>query len=222
MKSVFSYSIGVLGGFVMVVLTLSWLRFEALARKLPFLVFQLLSHLWLFVTPWMQPPRLPCPSLSPGVCWNSLCRWCHPNISTSVTLFSSFPRNRVFFNELALRIRWPKYWSFSSSISPSNECSGLISFRTDWFDLLLSPHSHTLPLGSHTLPLGSHTQVHYIRALIIPQPGTWPLGTVPRPAGNHRDHGNLANPLACQPSSLTAPACLDLLQVWSPLWHPQG
>ena len=117
MKSVFSYSIGVLGGFVMVVLTLSWLRFEALARKLPFLVFQLLSHLWLFVTPWMQPPRLPCPSLSPGVCWNSLCRWCHPNISTSVTLFSSFPRNRVFFNELALRIRWPKYWSFSFSIT---------------------------------------------------------------------------------------------------------
>ena len=77
----------------MVVLTLSWLRFEALARKLPFLVFQLLSHLWLFVTPWMQHTRLPCPSLSPGVCWNSLCRWCHPNISTSVTLFSSCPQS---------------------------------------------------------------------------------------------------------------------------------
>ena len=47
---------------------------------------------------------------------------------------SIFPSIRVFSNELALRIRWPKYWSFS--ISPSKECSGLISFRIDWFDLL--------------------------------------------------------------------------------------
>ena len=49
---------------------------------------------------------------------------------------SPFPRNRVFFNELVLCIRWPKYWSFSFNISPSNEYSGLISFRMDWFDLL--------------------------------------------------------------------------------------
>ena len=49
---------------------------------------------------------------------------------------SIFPSIRVFSNELALRIRWPKYWSFSFSISPSNEYSGLISFRMDWFDLL--------------------------------------------------------------------------------------
>ena len=47
-----------------------------------------------------------------------------------------FPSSRVFSNESALRIRWPKYWSFSFSISPSNEYSGLISFRTDWLDLL--------------------------------------------------------------------------------------
>ena len=47
----------------------------------------------------------------------------------------SFPRIRVFSNELALHIRWPKYWSFSLIISPSNEYSGLISFRIDWFDL---------------------------------------------------------------------------------------
>jgi len=47
-----------------------------------------------------------------------------------------FPSIRVFSNELALHIRWPKYWSFSFSISPSNEYSGLISFRIDWFDLL--------------------------------------------------------------------------------------
>ena len=49
---------------------------------------------------------------------------------------SIFPRIRVFSNESALRIRWPKYWSFSFSINPSNEYSGLISFRTEWFDLL--------------------------------------------------------------------------------------
>ena len=51
-------------------------------------------------------------------------------------LLSIFPSIRVFSNESALHIRWPKYWSFSFSISPSNEYSGLISFRIDWFDLL--------------------------------------------------------------------------------------
>ena len=58
--------------------------------------------------------------------------FCHP----LVLLPSIFSRIRVFSNELALHIRWPKYWSFSLSISPSNEHSGLISFRSDWFDLL--------------------------------------------------------------------------------------
>ena len=51
-------------------------------------------------------------------------------------LSSIFPSIRVFSNKSALHIRWPKYWSFSFSISPSNEYSGLISFRMDWFDLL--------------------------------------------------------------------------------------
>ena len=51
---------------------------------------------------------------------------------------SVFPSIRVFSNESALHIRWPKYWSFSFSISPSKEYSGLISFRIDWFDLLVS------------------------------------------------------------------------------------
>ena len=53
-----------------------------------------------------------------------------------VLLPSVFPRIRVFSNESVLHIRWPKYWSFSFSISPSNEYSGQISFRMDWFDLL--------------------------------------------------------------------------------------
>ena len=58
---------------------------------------------------------------------------CHPLL----LLPSVFPSIKVFSNELALHIRWPKYWSFSFSISPSNEYSGLISFRIDWFDLLV-------------------------------------------------------------------------------------
>ena len=52
---------------------------------------------------------------------------------------SIFPRIRVFSNKLALHVRWPKYWSFSFSISPSNEYSGLIFFRMDWLDLLCGP-----------------------------------------------------------------------------------
>ena len=61
-----------------------------------------------------------------------LSQWCHPTISSSVVPFSSiFPSIRVFSNESALHIRWPKYWSFSFSISPSYEYSGLISFRMD-------------------------------------------------------------------------------------------
>ena len=98
----------------------------------------------------LQHTRLPCPSLSPGVCSDScpLSQWCHPTISSSVALLSSiFPSLRVFSNELALHIRWSKYWSFSFSISPSNEYSGLISFRIDWFDLA----SHRTPVLSSTL-----------------------------------------------------------------------
>ena len=83
-----------------------------------------------------------CPSLSPGTCSNScpLSQWSHPTISSSVASFSfcpqSFPASGSFSNESALLIRWPKYWSFSFSNSPSNEYSGLISFRIEWFHLL--------------------------------------------------------------------------------------
>ena len=87
-----------------------------------------------------QHARLPCPSLPPGVCSDScpLSSWCHPTISSCFPLLflpSISPSIRVFCSESALRIRWPKYWSFSFSISPSNEYLGLmISFRIDWFD----------------------------------------------------------------------------------------
>ena len=64
---------------------------------------------------------------------------------------SIFPSIRVFSNESVLPIRWPKYWSFSFSISPSNECSGLISFRMDWLDLLAVQGSLTSLLQQHSL-----------------------------------------------------------------------
>ena len=63
---------------------------------------------------------------------------CHPLL----LLPSIFLSIRVFSNESALRIRWPKYWSFSFSIGPSNEYSGLISFRIDWFDLSVQGTPH--------------------------------------------------------------------------------
>ena len=86
-----------------------------------------------------QHTRPPCPSPTPRVYSNSspLSRWsnhlilCH-NLCLPPSIF---PNIRVFSNESALHIRWPKYWSFS--ISPSNEYSGLISFRMDWLDLLV-------------------------------------------------------------------------------------
>ena len=88
----------------------------------------------------LQHARLPCPSPSPRVCLNScpLSWLCHPTVSSRHPLLlpSIFPSIKVFSNESALHIRWPKYWSFSLIISPCNEYSGLISFRIDWFDLI--------------------------------------------------------------------------------------
>ena len=84
----------------------------------------------------LQHTRPPCPSPIPGAYPDSLC---HPNISSSIIPFPScpkFPSTKVFSNESALCIRWPKYWSFSFSISPSNEYPGLISLRMDWLYLL--------------------------------------------------------------------------------------
>ena len=88
-----------------------------------------------------QHARPPCPSPTPGVYSNSCpwSWWCHPAISSSVVPFSSCLQSlpaSVFSNESTLHIRWPKYWSFSFSISPSIEHPGLISLRMDWLDLL--------------------------------------------------------------------------------------
>ena len=103
---------------------------------------QALSHVWLFATPrtaacqaslsitnfWslLKPMSIKSVMLSNHLI---LCHPCH-------LLPSNFPSIRVFSSELVLRIRWPKDWNFSFSISPSNECLGQISFRIDWFEFL--------------------------------------------------------------------------------------
>ena len=103
---------------------------------------QSLSCVWLFVTPWTAAHQA---TLSITNSWNLLKLMsiesvilsnhlilCHP-----LLLLPPIPPSiRVFSNESVFHIRWPKYWSFSFSISPSNEYSGLISFRIDWFDFL--------------------------------------------------------------------------------------
>ena len=90
----------------------------------------------------LQHPRLPHPSLSPSllklISIESMMLSNHLTLCCPLLLQSSiFPHIRVYSNELALCIMWPKYWSFSISISSFNEYSGLISFRIDWFDLLV-------------------------------------------------------------------------------------
>ena len=91
----------------------------------------------------------------PGVCSNScpLSQWWYLIISSSVALFSfclqSFPISGSFSSEVALCIRWPKYWSFSFSLSPSNQYSGLVSFRIDWFGFLAVQVTLTSLLQHH-------------------------------------------------------------------------
>ena len=105
----------------------------------------------------MQHTGLPCPSPTPRAYSNSCpsSQWCHPTISSSIVpfffLLQSFPASGSFQNESVLHIRWPKYWSFSLSISPSNEYSGLISFRMDWLDLLAVQGTLKSLLQHHSL-----------------------------------------------------------------------
>ena len=105
------------------------------------MLVQLLGHVWLFEIPWTtarqaslsitnsrSPPK---PMSIESVMPSSHLILCHPLLLPSI-----FPSIKVFSIESTLRIRWPKYWSFSFNISPSNEHPGLICFRMDWLDLL--------------------------------------------------------------------------------------
>ena len=103
---------------------------------------QLLSHVWLFATPWIAAHQA---SLSITHSGSSLKLMCIESVmpSSHLILCCPFlllplipPSNRVFSSESTLLMRWPKYWSFSFSISPSDEHPGLISFRMCWLDLL--------------------------------------------------------------------------------------
>ena len=118
---------------------------KAVIRLLDYLLcqsVQSLSRVWLFATPWTAAHQA---SLSitnfqsllklmsiESVMPSNYLILCRPLLLPC----SIFPSIRVFSNESVLRIRWPKYWSFSFNISPFNEYSGLISFRMDWLDLL--------------------------------------------------------------------------------------
>ena len=127
----------------MIVWNLHWIPFEPKQNLSQFSSVQLLSCVQLFVTPWITACQV---SLSitnsrsllrlmfvEWVMPSSYLILCHP-----LLLLPPIPPSiRVFSNESILPMRWPKYWSFSFSISPSNEHPGLISFRMDWLDLLV-------------------------------------------------------------------------------------
>ena len=110
----------------------------------------------------LQHSRLPCPSPTPGAYSRScpLSQRCHPTTSSAVIPFSShlqsFPASGSFLVSQFFASRWPKYWAFSFSISPSNEYSGLIFFRINWLDLLAFQGT-----------LKSHFQHHSSKASIL-------------------------------------------------------
>ena len=117
---------------------LEWISFSCQSIQ----SVQLLSHVWLFATPWMAARQaslyitnsqslLKLMSIKSVMPSNHLILCCPFLLPPSI-----FPSIRVFSSESVLLIRWPKYWTFSFSISPSKEHPGLISFRMDWLDLL--------------------------------------------------------------------------------------
>ena len=147
-------------------------------------VVQSLSPVWLFATPWTAAHQI---SLSfiilsllklmsiESVMPSNHLILCHPLLLVP----SVFPRIRVFSKVLILRIKWPKYWSFSFSISPSNEYSGLISLRIDWFELhdvkgtiksLLQHHSWNNQFFSAQPSLWSNS---HIRTWLLEKPQLW-------------------------------------------------
>ena len=133
-------------------------------------VVQLLSHVWLLFTPWTAAHQA---SLSFTISWSLLKLMFIESMIPSnhlllyhplLLLPSIFPSIRVFSNESVLHIRWPKHWSFS--ISPSNEYSGLISFRMDWLDLLAVQ-------GTLKSLLQNHSLQHSKNSFLLSSSGRW-------------------------------------------------
>ena len=134
----------------------------------------MLSHVQLFVTPRTAAHQA---SLSFTISWSLLKLMSIESVITSKHLIlchpllllpSIFPNIKVFSSELVLHISWPKYWSFSFSISPSNEYSELISFTVDWFDLLTVQGSHKSLLQHHSskAPILWHSAFFMVQLLI--------------------------------------------------------
>ena len=117
-------------------------RLFSIIPSVHFISVQLLSNIWLFVTPWTTTHQASLfitnfQSLFKRMSVESVMLSNHVILCCPLLLLPSVsPSIRVFSNESVLHIRWPKYWSFSFSIGSSNEYSGLIYFRVDWFDLL--------------------------------------------------------------------------------------
>ena len=112
-----------------------WTNFRSISSV------QLLIPVWLSATPWTSAHQASLSitnsqSLPKSMSFTSVMPSNHLILHRPLLPPSIFPSIRAFSNESVLHIRWPKYWSFSFSISPSNEYSGLISFRIDWLDLL--------------------------------------------------------------------------------------
>ena len=148
-----------------------WLVQEVRHKPIQFSSVQLLSCVWLFVTPWNAACQgslsitnflnlLKLMSIESVMPSNHIIL-CHPLL----LLPSVYPSIRVFSNESVLRIRWPKYWSFTFSIGPSNEYSGLIPFRMDWLDLLAVRGTTKSLLQYHS----SKTSVLYCSAFFTVQ-----------------------------------------------------
>ena len=136
--------------------SLQYYFYPALIHFFWFSLVQSLSHVQFFATPWTaalqaslsttnsrSPPK---PMSIESVMPSNQLILCRPLLLSP----SIFPSIRVFSNESALHIRWPKYWSFSFNISSSNEHSGLISFRMDWLDLLAVQGTHKSLLHHHS------------------------------------------------------------------------
>ena len=126
------------------------------------IVVQSLSYIQLFVTPWTAAHQA---SLSSSISWSLLKFISIESVTLSNDLIlchsllllpSIFPSSKVLSSEVTVHIRWPKYWSFSFSISPANKYSGLTNFGIDWFDLLAAQRT-----------LKSLPQHHNLKAIIL-------------------------------------------------------